>query len=75
MVEGRAEIGRAMVDAGLEAELALDPAAFVGAAGDADDPRAGAFGELPDDGTHRPQAAETTTVSPRCGLPISSSPT
>jgi len=75
MVEGQAEIGRAVVDADLEPELGLDPAAFVGAAGDADDPRAGAFGELADNGADRPEAAETTTVSPRCGLPISSSPT
>ena len=46
MVERRAEVGRAVVDAGVEAELGLDPAAFVGAAGDADDPRPGAVGEL-----------------------------
>src|SRR5205807_137557 len=39
-VECRAEISRTMIDARIEAELGLDIAAFVGAAGDADDPRA-----------------------------------
>jgi len=56
MVECRTEIGRTVVDARTEAELGLDPAAFVGAAGDADDPRAGAFGELADDGADRPRS-------------------
>ena len=44
-----------MVDARLEAELGLDPAAFVGPAGDADDARAGAFGELANDRPDRPR--------------------
>ena len=44
-----------MVDAKVEAEFTLDKPAFVSAAGDPDDPRAGAFGELPDDRTDRPR--------------------
>src|SRR5712672_1136264 len=39
LVERGAEIGAAMVERGIEAELVLDIAALVGAAGDPDDPR------------------------------------
>jgi hypothetical protein len=45
-----------MIDAGIEAELALDKAAFVGSAGNADDARALAFGELADDHADRPRS-------------------
>src|SRR5438067_4905036 len=45
-----------MVDAGIKAELAFDVATFVGAAGNADDPCAGALGELADDSANRPRS-------------------
>src|SRR5207249_801512 len=54
-VECGAEIGGAMIDARVEAEFGLDPAALVGPAGDADDPRAGAFGELARNRADRPR--------------------
>ena len=42
-----------MVERGIEAELVLDIAALVSAAGDPDDPRTLALGELPGDGADR----------------------
>src|SRR5438132_2637905 len=42
-IQRGAEVGAAMVDRGIEAELVLDIAAFVGATGDADDPGALVF--------------------------------
>ena len=53
LVERGAEIGAAMVERGIEAELVLDIAALVGTAGDPDDPRTLALGELPGDGADR----------------------
>src|SRR5208282_656061 len=54
-VECRAEIRRTMIDACVEAELGLDIAAFIGAAGDAHDTRTGAFGELARDRADSPR--------------------
>src|SRR5271163_1506764 len=48
-IERAPQICRAMVDAGIEAKRVFDIAAFVGAAGNADDPCAVAPGELADD--------------------------
>src|SRR5262249_167962 len=53
LLERRAEIGAAMIERRVEAELVLDVAAFVGPSRDADDPRALALCELPCHGADR----------------------
>jgi hypothetical protein len=70
----RGQIGIAVVEAIVKAELVLHVVAFVLAAGDAD--RAGALDRAiwPTAEPTAPEAAATTTVSPACGLPMSSRP-
>jgi hypothetical protein len=64
-----------MVDAGVEAELSSDEAAFLGAAGDADGTASLILAICPTTEPTAPDAAATTTVSPGFGWPISSRPT
>ena len=63
-----------MVDARVEAQLLDDVVALSCAAGDADGAAAFQLGDLPDTEPTAPEAAETTTVSPGLGWPMSSSP-
>ena len=62
------------VDRRVEAELVDEPRALVGAAGDPDDAAPRSFASWPATEPTAPAAAETTTVSPSSGLPISSIP-
>ena len=74
VLEFRGEIGIAMIEAIIEAQFVLDGGAFVLAAGDADRARALDPRDLPTAEPTAPEAAATTTVSPACGLPMSSRP-
>ena len=65
-----------MVEAGVEAEFLDHEVAFRRPAGDADDAAAARSCAIcPTTWPTAPEAAETTTVSPALGWPISSSPT
>ena len=63
-----------MVDGDVEAELLEQRPALLRPAGDADGAGALDLGDLADRRADGPVAAATTTVSPACGLPISSRP-